>query len=105
MPKIKKLKFEYLEELHEYHEENILEIYKMTLDLLENYFNKHGKLGEIDIFKIELKSNPDMEFISILESEWGYCLDEMIGYLESVENYELAIRVRDLNNKIYDYEE
>ncbi len=31
--------------------------------------------------------------------------DEMVGYAEEVENYEFAARVRDINNKIFGYEE
>jgi len=105
MGRLKKLKFNNEEELEDYYDENRLEIYIRTLDIMEKCFNKTQSTKTVDIFELEIPTNPLMKFISILEDEWGLAFDEMVGYAEEVENYEFAARVRDINNKIFGYEE
>ena len=100
MTRLKKLKFNDFNEITEYYENNFDYISEITLKKIISYFNKNKCVGTVDIFDLEVLGHK-MRYISVLEGEWGKCLDEMIGYAESVENYDLAIKIRDFNIRVF----
>jgi hypothetical protein len=101
MGRLKTLNFSSGDELEDFYEDNRLEIYTRTIDILEKTFKQNKSPTTVDIYKLNIPSQPNMKYISIMEDEWGLSFDEIIGYAEEVENYDLAVRVRDLNILIF----
>lgn len=100
MGRLKKVKFIHPSDLEYYHDQNRAELFELTLTLLEKSFKKHKKITTVDILEVEVENFPQIKYISVLEKEWRICLNEIMDYSLSVENYEMSSRVRDLLNKI-----
>ncbi len=101
MSRLKKLKFDSYVDLLSYHKENDEFVYDYTLNKLKKYWDKHQNINDIDIFEVCVKDLPSFKYISLESSEWGLYLDEIMGWAESTENYNLAIIARDLSREIY----
>lgn len=102
MGRLKKVKFTHPDDLEHYHDQNKAELFELTLSLLEKHYSKHKCIKTVDILEVEVENFPQIKYVSVLEKEWKICLNEIMGYSLSVENYMMSSRVRDLLDKIKD---
>lgn len=101
MGRLKKLKFSGYEEMHEYYDENRKEFFTKTLDAIEKFWDKNKYMGNVDVYRVDVIGFPDVKYISVLEEEWGKMLDEVTGWAEENEEYDLAVKSRDITYKIF----
>jgi hypothetical protein len=101
MARLKKVKIEDELGLFEYYENNRDDIYEQTIKILKSFWKKNGVKDDIDIFEIEVKSNPNMKYISVLITEWEQCFDEIEEYYVYKENYVKASEIRDFRSEVF----
>ena len=101
MPKLQNLKFDDYDEMMSYYQNNEEKIHLYTLDKLEKFWAKSNKLETVDIYCLNIKDSESLEFISVLEDEWGIMFDEMKCYFVNKEMYEIAARIRNLEKLVF----
>lgn len=99
--RIKNLKFDNIDDLHEFYEGNPKEIHLYTLDRLQSYYRKYNKVADIDVYKVDLLEQPEVKYMSVLEDEWEEALFEIESYMVANDLFETATIVRDFSWEIF----
>ena len=99
--RIQRKKFDNIDEMLQYYDDNTEEIHSYTLNRLEDYWYKNKKIGDIDIYKVDIYDSPNIAYMSILPDEWEEALFNIEVHFVTTENYLQAARVRDFSWEIF----
>lgn len=99
--RIKNLKFDNIDDLLEFYKDNPKEIHLYTLDRLQSYYRKYKKTNDIDVYKVDLIEQPEVQYMSVLANEWEEALFEIENYMSEHELYEIAAIARDFSWEIF----
>ena len=101
MPRLKTKKFDSLEEMMDYYNDNRTEIHLNTIEILEKFWNKNHFIDHVDIYNIKIKGIPEVSKLTILKNEWKKALNEIEEYFVSLEEYEDANKALKLNKLVF----
>ena len=101
MPKLKTKKFDSLEEMMDYYNDNKTEIHLYTMDILEKFWKKNQYLDNVDIYSLKIKGMPEVSRLSIVKTEWKNAIDEIIEHFVKLEEYLNAERALQLKKKVF----
>jgi len=94
-------KFHDLDEMMDFYDNNPEEIHNHTLSRLEDYWFKHKQTGSVDIYRVNIYDEPNIEYMSIHQDEWEHALFNIEVHFVTTENFEQAARVRDFSWEIF----
>ena len=101
MPRLKTKKFDSLEDMMDYYNDNKTEIHINTIEILEKFWNKNHYIDHVDIYNIKINGLPEVSKLSILKNEWEKALNEMEEHFVILEEYENAERALKLNKLVF----
>jgi hypothetical protein len=101
MARLKKLKFEDVEDMLEYYQNNKNEIFSRTYKLLREFWDKNKFIDTVNIYETQVKNSDNMKYISVMKEEWSICLNEIQEHYVKTEQYEEAVYLRDFLKEIF----
>jgi hypothetical protein len=96
--KAKKMTLRDLDELIDFSTNEPDQIHLQTYKMLNQEWNKNKKFSIVDLFVVELTDDEEMEevILTVQENEWEAALELGLEYFESIENYEMCAKIKQL---------